>query len=102
METADPPGPGPAPDLLRSPHAGTRGPPAGARHGVGRVPQLPGTDLPVTDLCPGGGVFGRTADEPTTHAVLDRFADAVPGPQRPSVDTAGTDGDGRSGRATGC
>ncbi len=56
----------------------------------------------MTDLCLGGDVFGWTADEPTTHAVLDRFVDAVPGPRRSSVDTAGMYGDGRSERATGC
>ncbi len=101
MGTADRAGPGPAPDLLRSPHGSARGRSAGARHSVGRVPQLPGTDLTVSDLCLGGNVFGWTADEPTTHAVLDRFVDAVPGPQRPFVDTAEMYGDGRSEQILG-
>ena len=41
------------------------------------MPQLPGTDLTVSDLCLGGNVFGWTADAPTSFAVLDRFLDAV-------------------------
>jgi aryl-alcohol dehydrogenase-like predicted oxidoreductase len=60
------------------------------------MPQLPGTDLIVSDLCLGGNVFGWTADEPTSQAVLDRFVDAVPSTQRPLVDTAEMYGDGRS------
>ncbi len=52
------------------------------------VPQLPRTDLVVSDLCLGANVFGWTADEPTSHALLDRFVDAVPSTQRPMVDTA--------------
>src|SRR4051794_6307138 len=40
---------------------------------VGCMPQLPGTDLTVSDLCLGGNVFGWTADEPTSFAVLDRY-----------------------------
>ena len=32
------------------------------------MPQLPGTDLTVSDLCLGGNVFGWTADEPTSFA----------------------------------
>ncbi|MEX5719783.1 aldo/keto reductase [Geodermatophilus maliterrae] len=65
------------------------------------MPQLPGTDLAVSDLCLGGNVFGWTADEATSHAVLDRFADAVPGPLRPFVDTAEMYGDGRSEQILG-
>ena len=42
------------------------------------MPQLPGTDLTVSDLCLGGNVFGWTADEPTSFAVLDRYVDATP------------------------
>src|SRR5689334_2843183 len=60
------------------------------------MPQLPGTDLVVSDLCLGGNVFGWTADEPTSFAVLDRFADGVPSTQRPFVDTAESYGDGAS------
>jgi len=52
------------------------------------MPQLPGTDLTVSDLCLGGNVFGWTADEPTSFALLDRFVDAVPSTQSPFVDTA--------------
>jgi aryl-alcohol dehydrogenase-like predicted oxidoreductase len=65
------------------------------------MPQLPGTDLVVSDLCFGGNVFGWTADEATSHAVLDRFVDAVPSTQRPFVDTAEMYGDGRSEQILG-
>jgi aryl-alcohol dehydrogenase-like predicted oxidoreductase len=65
------------------------------------MPQLPGTDLIVSDLCLGGNVFGWTADEPTSQAVLDRFVDAVPSTQRPLVDTAEMYGDGRSEQILG-
>ncbi len=68
---------------------------------MGRMPQLPGTDLTVSDLCLGGNVFGWTADEPTSHAVLDRFVDAVPSTQRPFVDTAEMYGEGRSEQILG-
>ncbi|MCZ2803611.1 aldo/keto reductase [Modestobacter sp. VKM Ac-2983] len=60
------------------------------------MPQLPGTDLTVSDLCLGGNVFGWTADEPTSFALLDRFYDAVPSTQSPFVDTAEMYGDGVS------
>ncbi|MGY1856526.1 aldo/keto reductase [Modestobacter sp. SYSU DS0290] len=60
------------------------------------MPQLPGTDLTVSDLCLGGNVFGWTADEPTSFALLDRFSDAVPSTQSPFVDTAEMYGDGVS------
>ena len=59
------------------------------------MPTLPGTDLTVSDLCLGGNVFGWTADQPTSYAVLDRFADAVD-PQPTFVDTAEMYGAGRS------
>jgi aryl-alcohol dehydrogenase-like predicted oxidoreductase len=65
------------------------------------VPRIPGTDLDVSDLCLGGNVFGWTADEPTTFALLDRFLDAVPSVQRPFVDTAESYGDGRSEQLLG-
>ena len=32
--------------------------------------------LHVAPLCFGGNVFGWTADEATSHAMLDRFVDA--------------------------
>jgi aryl-alcohol dehydrogenase-like predicted oxidoreductase len=57
---------------------------------------IPGTDLTVSDLCLGGNVFGWTADEPTSFALLDRFVDATPGPQGPFVDTAESYGRGAS------
>ena len=60
------------------------------------MPQLPGTDLTVSDLCLGGNVFGWTADEPTSFALLDRFLDAVPSTQSPFVDTAEMYGNGAS------
>jgi aryl-alcohol dehydrogenase-like predicted oxidoreductase len=65
------------------------------------MPQLPGTDLTVSDLCLGGNVFGWTADEPTSFAILDRFLDATPSVQRPFVDTAESYGDGRSEQILG-
>ena len=64
------------------------------------MPQLPGTDLTVSDLCLGGNVFGWTADQPTSYAVLDRFADAVD-PQPAFVDTAEMYGAGRSEEIVG-
>src|SRR3954466_9236769 len=60
------------------------------------MPQLPRTDLTVSDLCLGGNVFGWTADEPTSFALLDRFVDATPSTQAPFVDTAESYGGGRS------
>jgi aryl-alcohol dehydrogenase-like predicted oxidoreductase len=60
------------------------------------MPQIPGTDLTVSDLCLGGNVFGWTADEPTSFALLDRFSDAVPSVQAPFVDTAESYGNGTS------
>src|SRR3954471_23671856 len=36
---------------------------------------LGSTGLDVSTLCLGGNVFGWTADEATSHAVLDRFVD---------------------------
>ena len=40
------------------------------------MPQLPGTDLTVSDLCLGGNVFGWTADRDTSFAVLDAYVAA--------------------------
>jgi aryl-alcohol dehydrogenase-like predicted oxidoreductase len=40
------------------------------------MPQLPGTDLTVSELCLGGNVFGWTADEATSFRLLDAFVDA--------------------------
>lgn len=65
------------------------------------MPQLPGTGFTVSDLCFGGNVFGWTADEPTSYAVLDRFVDAVPSVQRPFVDTAEMYGNGLSEQILG-
>lgn len=64
------------------------------------MPQLPGTDLTVSDLCLGGNVFGWTADAPTSFAVLDRFLDAV-SPQPAFVDTAEMYGNGASEQILG-
>jgi aryl-alcohol dehydrogenase-like predicted oxidoreductase len=55
----------------------------------------------VSRLCLGGNVFGWTADEPTSAAVLDRYVDATPSTQRPFVDTAESYGDGTSERILG-
>ena len=65
------------------------------------MPRLPGTDLDVSDLCLGGNVFGWTADEATSFALLDRYADATPSTVRPFVDTAESYGDGTSERILG-
>ena len=65
------------------------------------MPQLPGTDLAVSDLCLGGNVFGWTADEATSFAVLDRYLDATPSTLRPFVDTAENYNDGRSEQIIG-
>src|SRR5919206_2763748 len=65
------------------------------------MPRIPGTDLTVSDLCLGGNVFGWTADEPTSFALLDRFVDAVPSTQSPFVDTAEMYGNGVSEQILG-
>ncbi len=65
------------------------------------MPQLPGTDLTVSDLCLGGNVFGWTADEPTSFALLDRFVDATPSTLSPFVDTAEMYGNGVSEQILG-
>ena len=57
---------------------------------------IPGTDLTVSDLCLGGNVFGWTADEPTSFALLDRFTDATVSTLAPFVDTAESYGRGAS------
>ena len=60
------------------------------------MPVIPGTSLTVSDLCLGGNVFGWTADEPTSFALLDRFTDATVSTQAPFVDTAESYGRGAS------
>jgi aryl-alcohol dehydrogenase-like predicted oxidoreductase len=65
------------------------------------MPRLPGTDLDVSALCLGGNVFGWTADEATSFAVLDRFLDATPGAVRPFIDTAESYTAGRSEQIIG-
>src|ERR687886_858384 len=60
------------------------------------MPVIPGTDLTVSDLCLGGNVFGWTADEPTSFAMLDRFTDATVSTLAPFVDTAESYGRGAS------
>ncbi len=65
------------------------------------MPSLPGTDLSVSDLCFGGNVFGWTADEATSFALLDRFTDAVPSTQSPFVDSAEMYGNGLSEQILG-
>ena len=62
--------------------------------------QLPATDLTVSPLCLGGNVFGWTADESSSRAVLDRFHDAT-GASPSFVDTAESYGDGTSERILG-
>ena len=65
------------------------------------MPNLPGTDLTVSDLSLGGNVFGWTADQPTSYAVLDRYLDATPSTAQPFVDTAEMYGEGESERILG-
>jgi aryl-alcohol dehydrogenase-like predicted oxidoreductase len=65
------------------------------------MPQLPGTDLTVSPLCLGGNVFGWTADEPASFAILDRYDDATPSTQALFVDTAESYGTGASERILG-
>jgi aryl-alcohol dehydrogenase-like predicted oxidoreductase len=65
------------------------------------MPKLPGTDLTVRELCLGGNVFGWTADEPTSFAILDRYADAPASTEAPFVDTAESYGRGESERIVG-
>ncbi|MGZ6840200.1 MAG: aldo/keto reductase [Frankiaceae bacterium] len=65
------------------------------------MPQLPGTELTVSDLCLGGNVFGWTADEPTSFAILDRYLDATPSTVSPFVDTAESYTAGESERILG-
>src|SRR3712207_683904 len=60
------------------------------------MPEIPGTDLAVSDLCLGGNVFGWTADESTSFALLDRFTDATVSTLAPFVDTAESYGRGAS------
>src|SRR4051795_3247555 len=73
----------------------------GAAPSVGAVPRLPRTDLDVSALCLGGNVFGWTADDATSFALLDRYVDATPSTMRPFVDTAESYGDGTSERILG-
>ena len=68
---------------------------------MGGMPPLPGTDLTVSDLCLGANVFGWTADQPTSFALLDRYLDATPSTQQPFVDTAEMYGNGESERILG-
>jgi aryl-alcohol dehydrogenase-like predicted oxidoreductase len=65
------------------------------------MPQIPGTDLTVSSLCLGGNVFGWTADDATSRAVLDRYVDATPSTVSPFVDTAESYGDGASEQILG-
>jgi aryl-alcohol dehydrogenase-like predicted oxidoreductase len=65
------------------------------------MPRVPGTDLDVSELCLGGNVFGWTADEPTSFALLDRYVDATPSTVRPFVDTAENYTEGESERILG-
>jgi aryl-alcohol dehydrogenase-like predicted oxidoreductase len=65
------------------------------------MPRLPGTDLTVSDLCLGGNVFGWTADEPTSFAVLDRYLDATASTAAAFLDTAESYRDGASERILG-
>lgn len=65
------------------------------------MPQIPGTDLNVSHLCLGGNVFGWTADEATSRAVLDRYVDGTSSTVSPFVDTAESYGDGVSEQILG-
>src|SRR4051812_25267051 len=52
-------------------------------------------------MCLGANVFGWTADEPTSHAVLDRYPDGTRSVQQAFVDTAESYGRGRSEQILG-
>ena len=65
------------------------------------MPSIPRTELMVSDLCLGANVFGWTADEATSYAILDRYVDATPSTLAPFVDTAESYGDGTSERILG-
>jgi 1-deoxyxylulose-5-phosphate synthase len=41
-----------------------------------RIKRLGHTGLRVSDICMGTGPFGNQADEPTSHAILNRAFDA--------------------------
>src|ERR1700680_3280157 len=45
-------------------------------YSVAAMGQVPNTNLDVFPLCLGGNVFGWTADEPASFAVLDAYAAA--------------------------
>lgn len=64
------------------------------------MPQLPGTDLVVSDLCLGTNILGTRADAAASFAVLDRFLDAA-GPTPAFVDTAESYGKGASEEVIG-
>ena len=64
------------------------------------MPQLPGTDLTVSELCLGTNILGTRADEATSFAVLDRFLDGV-GATPAFVDTAEAYGKGASEEVIG-
>ena len=65
------------------------------------MPSIPRTELTVSALCLGANVFGWTADEATSYAILDRYLDATPSTLAPFVDTAESYGDGTSERILG-
>jgi aryl-alcohol dehydrogenase-like predicted oxidoreductase len=63
------------------------------------MPTISHTDLDVHPLCLGGNVFGWTADEAASHAVLDAYA-AAGGDFVDTADVYGSRGpDGRPGRS---
>ena len=65
------------------------------------MPSIPRTELTVSALCLGANVFGWTADDATSYAILDRYLDATPSTLAPFVDTAESYGDGTSERILG-
>jgi aryl-alcohol dehydrogenase-like predicted oxidoreductase len=64
------------------------------------MPQLPGTDLTVSELCLGTNILGTRADEAASFAVLDRFLDGA-GATPAFVDTAESYGKGASEEVIG-
>ena len=69
------------PETARRPHPSQRAGTAqrrGSAPSVGPCRSSPGPTSTVSDLCLGGNVFGWTADEPTSFALLDRYVDATP------------------------
>ncbi|MFC4495928.1 aldo/keto reductase [Streptomyces ovatisporus] len=65
-----------APKADADPHSGAHAQAAADTHEFGTSQRRPLGGLSVSPLCLGGNVFGWTADEATSHAVLDAYTAA--------------------------